>query len=80
MTEKIGSVLLVEETMPGECELCGSVAELRPCGPGGKNICVDCGRRDPENTARKMNRILKKMLVGTTLIVHPNGEIHKVES
>ena len=80
MTEKVGSVLIVETTEPDECELCGCIAELRPYGPDGKSICVECADKDPEGTMRRMGEILEKLLVGTTHVVHPNGEIHEVES
>lgn len=38
-----------EENM-GRCTLCGTLAELRPYGPGGKAVCFDCGMRN-EQTA-----------------------------
>jgi hypothetical protein len=32
-------------TPPRPCELCGTVAECRPYGPQGEQICHPCGRR-----------------------------------
>lgn len=54
MTEIVGTMLLVEEGEPSACESCGEVADLRPYGPGGKNICFACGQRDPEGTLERM--------------------------
>ena len=28
------------------CDLCGKVAELRPYGPGGENVCFACGMKN----------------------------------
>ena len=79
MTERVGSVLIIEKTMPGECELCGSIAELRPYGPGGRSICVECGSRDVPGKVERMNEVLEKILEGATCVVHPNGEIQRVK-
>lgn len=73
----VGTVLLIENEEPGRCELCGNMAELRPYGPGNKSICVDCADRDPEGTQERMDVFLRRMLMGTTHVVHPNGEILK---
>jgi hypothetical protein len=51
-------VVLIEREPPGQCELCGKLAQLRPYGPGGKRICVACGKRDPEGTTRRMVQLL----------------------
>ena len=41
-----------------QCELCGKIAECRPFGPRGEQICYDCGMKDPKTTERQMNRVL----------------------
>lgn len=28
------------------CQLCGKVAETRPYGPNGEEVCFDCGMKD----------------------------------
>lgn len=38
----------------GKCELCGKVEEVRPYGPGGKNICYGCGQKDKARTEHNM--------------------------
>jgi len=40
------------------CELCGRHAETRPYGPGGKEICADCGLLDIEETEKRMRHAL----------------------
>ena len=37
----------------GLCDLCGSVEETRPYGPGGKQVCFDCGMKDPDEVERQ---------------------------
>jgi hypothetical protein len=41
-----------------KCELCGKMAETRPYGPRGEEICWDCGQKDPAATNRQMKRVL----------------------
>lgn len=40
------------------CELCGKVAELRPYGPGGKEVCFDCGMKDPKAMEQGFRRLV----------------------
>ena len=35
------------------CDSCGDIAELRPYGPGGSNICLPCAMKDEEATKRR---------------------------
>jgi hypothetical protein len=39
-------VVLITETAPEKCDLCGVVAETRPYGPNGENVCFECGMKD----------------------------------
>jgi hypothetical protein len=41
---------------PGRCEDCGTVAETRPYGPNGENVCFDCGTKDEEAMKRAFER------------------------
>ena len=45
-------VIAAEEVLI--CHLCGKIAETRPCGPGGCDVCFECGMREPETTAHNM--------------------------
>lgn len=53
MTIKVGNTLYIEGEDPAKCEMCGKVDELRPYGPGGKNVCFDCAMLDEEEAARQ---------------------------
>jgi hypothetical protein len=44
--------VLLQETPPDRCQLCGEYAELRPYGPAGEEICYACGMKDEETTKR----------------------------
>lgn len=48
--------LLIEVEADGTCELCGNVAELRPYGPRGENICHPCGKKNKAATERAMRQ------------------------
>lgn len=58
MSERIGNVVIIEPEPDGHCQLCGAVAETRPYGPDGKNICFACGQKDPKGTERRMAKLL----------------------
>lgn len=36
-----------------KCELCGDMAECRPYGPNGENVCHPCGMKDEEAAKRQ---------------------------
>lgn len=58
MSYRIGDTVVICPTEGAKCELCGEVAELRPYGPRGENICFKCGMKNPEATRRQMDRML----------------------
>lgn len=58
MSQRIGNFIIIAETPPARCELCGKIDGLRPYGPNGENICFDCGEANREVTERNMRRIL----------------------
>lgn len=58
MTRKVGNLVHIEATPPGNCELCGKADELRPYGPNNEWICFDCGMKDEATTARKFNEMV----------------------
>lgn len=53
-----GSVAVTEVGDSSKCNLCGRVAELRPYGPRGENICFTCGMNAKTTTERQMKRVL----------------------
>jgi hypothetical protein len=62
MSERItvgGVTLIILESEPDRpCELCGTVTECRPYGPGGKQVCFDCAMKDEKTAKRMMNKRL----------------------
>lgn len=58
MSQRIGNMVVIEVEPPGECQMCGMVAELRPYGPMGKHVCFDCAMKDPEGTDERMGVVL----------------------
>lgn len=62
MSKMVGGDFIIEHTPPAKCDLCGKVAELRPYGPNGENICVECGRRDPKGTSERLLKVLPRQI------------------
>ena len=52
--------VVIQATEPQQCDLCGTIAELRPYGPNGENICHPCGMKN--ETAMKMQ--FKRRMLG----------------
>jgi hypothetical protein len=75
MTTKVGTTIIIESTAPDTCELCGKKAELRPYGPKGEFICVECGDRDPEGTWNRVLASMAKLREGATHAVSAEGEV-----
>jgi hypothetical protein len=58
MSYIVGTEFVIEREPAEPCELCGTVAELRPYGPNKERICRPCGQKDPATTrARMVERI-----------------------
>lgn len=51
VVEAIDQGRVITDQPPGRCDLCGAVAETRPYGPNGENICHPCGTGTPEARA-----------------------------
>jgi hypothetical protein len=49
---------IIEAENPQTCELCGTVAETRPYGPNGEEVCFECGMKDPEAAKRGFRRLV----------------------
>lgn len=43
---------------PRKCELCGEVAETRPYGPHGEEVCFPCGMKDEPAALRAFKRLV----------------------
>jgi len=44
---------VIEEESPQQCDMCGTVAELRPYGPRGSCVCFKCGMLDEKEAERQ---------------------------
>jgi hypothetical protein len=58
MTKRIGNLLVIFEEPSGKCELCGTIAELRPYGPNGERICHPCGMKNLPATEAAIKKLL----------------------
>lgn len=54
------SILIIEQTPPAKCEMCGAFEELRPYGPNNENICFECGMKDEATSTKKFSERLAK--------------------
>ena len=54
-----GDTFIAEPQPVEKCELCGKVAELRPYGEHGENICFQCGMKNPEATKSVFQNLIK---------------------
>ena len=59
MSEIVGDLFFVEPELPQQCDLCGEVEELRPYGPDGACICMQCGLRDWAATMGRFDALVK---------------------
>ena len=48
--------VIIEAEPPGLCMSCGKEEETRPYGPGGIEVCFDCGMRDEAEAERRFLR------------------------
>lgn len=58
MSRRIGDIAIIEPEPDFICALCGKIAETRPYGPNGEEICFECGMKDRETTDRMMGKVL----------------------
>lgn len=59
MTRRISNLLIIEEENPQQCDFCSKIAELRPYGPNGEVICLNCAMEDEESTKQKFLELLE---------------------
>ena len=63
---QLGGIVILDRTQPfdGKCEMCGQDGKkadssgLRPYGPAGEWICINCARKDPKTTERRMSQVI----------------------
>ena len=47
---------VIEKEDVDRCQLCGAIAEVRPYGPNGEEVCFACGTKDEEAMRRGFER------------------------
>jgi len=74
MTRRVGNVQVLERELPTKCSVCGRVAECRPYGPNGSQICIDCVRK-PEYIREGIVRTTDRFRGVTKIVrvVNQNG-------
>jgi hypothetical protein len=76
MAELIGNVLCISDNENvAACEDCGETRDLRPYGPGGTNVCVECAEKTPQIMRGLMTRALAQKLSAAILLVGPEGQV-----
>ncbi len=50
---------VIEQTPPQRCELCSTIAETRPYGPNGEQVCFSCGMKDQAAAKRGFRRLIE---------------------
>lgn len=54
MSKNVNGVPVIEAEPDFICFQCGKIAETRPYGPNGEEVCFECGMKDLETTERMM--------------------------
>lgn len=54
MSKMVNGITIIEAEPDFICGLCGKIAETRPYGPNGEEICWECGEKDPVSRDRMM--------------------------
>ena len=58
MSKVVNGIIIIQQTPNSKCELCETIAELRPYGANNENICVNCGMKDEEMILSKIKEHL----------------------
>lgn len=58
MTDIINGIPIIYTEEPQKCELCGKIAETRPYGKNGEEVCFECGMKDIETTKWRYRDLL----------------------
>ena len=67
---RVDGVPHIEAESPQRCEMCGKVAETRPYGPKGEEVCFPCGMMDEAAMKRAFGRFLNGERAGPPPIPH----------
>jgi hypothetical protein len=68
MSRRKRKIFYVLQEEPQKCEYCGRIAELRPYGKNGANICFKCGMENIKTTEAEFG----KRIAGVDTVVVVN--------
>jgi hypothetical protein len=55
MSKRINDIGIICKEKEMICFECGKIAEVRPYGPNGSEICFSCGQKNPRETKIQMS-------------------------
>jgi len=58
MSQNINGISIICVEPDFICGLCGKIAETRPYGPNGEEICFECGVKNEPMTTKMLNHKL----------------------
>ena len=58
MSRNVNGIPVIEAEPELICFQCGRIAETRPYGPNGEELCYECGMKDVDTTNRMMGKVL----------------------
>ena len=58
MSKMINGIPVIFAEPPQKCEMCGKIAETRPYGKDGAEVCFECGMKDKATTEKMCKKIL----------------------
>lgn len=53
-------IVFIAEEFPSRCELCRKVAETRPYGPFGEEVCFECGMKNEEAAKKQFGKLFEE--------------------
>lgn len=80
MTKQVDDTVIIEAENKQQYDLCGKIAELRPYGPNGECVCIDCGMQNREAAIQRIKKrfldsSVKKIIKGGVLYKRVAGEV-----
>lgn len=58
-------VVFIAAEPNGKCEMCGKIAETRPYGPNGEEVCFNCGMKDEKAAEKRFHDFITGTITGT---------------
>lgn len=55
MSKRVSNIPVIEGEPDFICFMCGKVAETRPYGPNGEELCFECAMKDEKETSIQLD-------------------------